>query len=291
MKITYFQKEPNFGDSLNPWLWPKLIPDFFDGDEKTVFLGIGSILGENPYEDDVRKVVFGAGFVPEYHNRPCINHTNWDIYFVRGPRTAKMLNIADNLGLGDSATLLRTVVKPWPRPSLQGVSFMPHWESMRRGNWAEVCRLSNLNLIDPRLPVETILHELKRSKMVITEAMHGAIIADALRIPWIPCLPLNHKHRGKWLDWAESLKIKLQWHRLWPSSLQEVRLSVLRKPIAYLPVSGLIQKSLIYSAANGLARLAGASPQLSADRIIDRVTDAMLEKVALLKKNYLPLPI
>ena len=287
MKITYFQgKEPNFGDDLNPWLWPKLIPDFFDDDEKTVFIGIGSILGEKSYKDDVRKVVFGAGFVPEYHNRPCVTHSNWDIYFVRGPRTAKMLNISKDLGLGDSATLLRTVVKPWPRPSLQVVSFMPHWESMRRGNWAEVCQLANINLIDPRLPVETILHEFKRSKMVIAEAMHGAIIADALRIPWIPVLPLNHKHRGKWLDWADSLEIKLQLHRIWPSSLQEARLSVLRKPITNSPIANLIQKSLTRSAAYGLARLADASPQLSADRAIDRVTDAMLDKVALLKKNF-----
>ncbi len=287
MKITYFQgREPNFGDSLNPWLWPKLIPDFFDDDEKTVFLGIGSILGEKPYNNDIRKVVFGTGFVPEYHNRPCVTHSNWDIYFVRGPRTAKMLNIPNNLGLGDSAILLRTIMKPWPRPSSQVVSFMPHWESMRRGNWAEVCQLANLNLIDPRLPVEAILHELKRSKMVIAEAMHGAITADALRIPWIPVLPLNHKHREKWLDWADSLEIKLQRRRIWPSSLQEVRLSVLRKPITDSPISALIQKSLIRSAAYGLTRLAGASPQLSADRVIDRVTDAMLDKVALLKRNF-----
>ncbi len=286
MKITYYQKDPNFGDSLNPWLWPKLIPDFFDEDEKTVFFGIGSILGEKSFKDDVRKVVFGTGFVPEYHNRPSISHSNWDIYFVRGPRTAKMLNIPDTLALGDSAILLRTIVKPSPQPYQPVVSFMPHWESLRRGNWAETCRLANVNLIDPRQPVETILAELKRSKLVITEAMHGAIVSDALRIPWIPCLPLNNRHRGKWLDWADSLGVKLRWHRLWPSSLQEARLSVLRKPIAGLPGSGLIQKSLIRSAAYGLARLADASPQLSADRVIDRVTDAMLDKVALLKKNF-----
>jgi hypothetical protein len=287
MKITYFQgREPNFGDDLNPWLWPKLIPDFFDDNEKTVFLGIGSILGEKPYRDDVKKVVFGAGFVPEYHQRPCVRHSNWDIYFVRGPRTAKMLNISNDLALGDSATLLRTIITPWPRPTAPVVSFMPHWESMRRGNWAEVCQLANLNLIDPCLPVETILHEIKRSKMVIAEAMHGAIIADALRIPWVSMLPMNHKHREKWLDWADSLGIRLQRHRIWPSSLQEVRLSILRKPITCSPISDLLQKSLIRSAAYGLMRLADAPPQLSHDRAIDRVTNAMLDKITLLKRNF-----
>ena len=80
--------------------------------------------------------------------------------------------------------------------------------------------------------------------------------------------------------------MKLRWHRLWPSSLQEARLSVLRRPITNSPLSDLIQKNLTRSAAAGLARLAGATPQLSADRIIDRVTDAMMEKVALLKRSF-----
>jgi succinoglycan biosynthesis protein ExoV len=287
MKITYFQgKEPNFGDSLNPWMWPKLIPDFFDDDEKTVFLGIGSIIGERLFKDEVRKVVFGAAFVPEYHTRPSISHSSWDIYFVRGPRTARMLDIPAELGLGDPAILLRTIIKPWRQPSPQVISIMPHWESLYRGNWAEACRLAGINLIDPRQPVETVLHELKRSTTVITESMHGAIISDALRIPWIPLLPLNNKHRGKWLDWSDSLGIKLRPHRLWPSTLQEARLSILRKPITASPVAGLLQKNLVRLAAYGLTRLSKAAPQLSADRVIDRATDAMLGKIELLKKNF-----
>ena len=287
MKITYFKgKEPNFGDELNPWLWPKLIPDFFDDDEKTVFIGIGSILGQKTFKDDVKKIVFGAGFVPEYHIRPRITGRDWDVYFVRGPRTAKMLDISNDLGLGDPAILLRTLQEPQPHASSQTISFMPHWESMHRGNWTEACRLANIHLIDPRNSVERVLHEMQNSKMVIAEAMHGAITADALRIPWVPLLPLNHVHRGKWLDWADSLKIKLRWHRLWPSSLKEARLSVLRKAVTGSPFAGVLEKSLTYAAAHRLARLASVAPQLSADHEMNRVTDAMLGKVALLQKNF-----
>ncbi len=287
MKITYFKgKEPNFGDELNPWLWPKLIPDFFDDDEKTVFIGIGSILGQKTFKDDVKKIVFGAGFVPEYHSRPRITGPDWDVYFVRGPRTAKMLDISNDLGLGDPAILLRTLQEPQPHASSQTISFMPHWESMHRGNWTEACRLANIHLIDPRNSVERVLHEMQNSKMVIAEAMHGAITADALRIPWVPLLPLNHVHRGKWLDWADSLKIKLRWHRLWPSSLKEARLSVLRKAVTGSPFAGVLEKSLTYAAAHRLARLASVAPQLSADHEMNRVTDAMLGKVALLQKNF-----
>jgi len=144
-----------------------------------------------------------------------------------------------------------------------------------------------VNLIDARLPVDVIIHELQRSRVVITEAMHGAIAADALRIPWVPMMPLNSAHRAKWFDWAESMDIKLSRHRLWPSSALEARLSILRKPIAALPVAGAVEKNLIYLAAHRLRKLAHVSPSLSDDRVIDCSTERMLEKVEDLRKDYL----
>jgi succinoglycan biosynthesis protein ExoV len=287
MKIDYYKgARSNFGDDLNPWLWPKIIPDFFDDDGSTVFLGIGSIIGEKEYPSTVKKVVFGAGFVPEYHlKHPDVRTPDWQVYFVRGPRSAKMLGLPASLGIGDSATLLRTIMKPQASSS-GAVSFMPHWQSMERGQWAEACRLARINLIDPRAPVETIISALQGSRLVIAEAMHGVIVADALRIPWVSAMPLNHVHRAKWLDWADSLQVDLRPQRLWPSCLIEARLSFLRKPVMALPVTDAMEKALLHAAAHRLEKLAAAPASLSADSAIDRTTTQMLEKVEQLRKDF-----
>jgi succinoglycan biosynthesis protein ExoV len=287
MKMIYFQgKQPNFGDELNTWLWPQILPNFFDDDDSTVFLGIGSIISkcfDYNYEDAKKKIVFGAGYVSEYHEKPDVNQGDWDIFFVRGPRTAQQLNISPELAIGDSAILLRTVVDGRRRiPEV--VSFMPHWESINWGNWEYVCELAGVNLINPQRPVNEIIDELLRSRLVITEAMHGAIVADALRVPWVPLLPINAVHRSKWLDWADALGITLQQHRLWPSSITELHLS------RYVGVNSRICRLLemvsCHLSACSLVKIMKNSGNLSADSAIDHATNKMLEKVEQLRRKY-----
>lgn len=283
--MVYFRGEnPNFGDELNPWLWPRLLPGFFDEDESTVFIGIGSIIGMHEFPAAARKIVCGAGFVPQYHGRPDLSG-DWDFYFVRGPRTARALGLSPDLALGDSAILLRAAMREMPPRAGEVVSFMPHWQSMGRGHWEEACRLAGLNLIDPRRPVEDVLREIMRSRHVIAEAMHGAIVADALRVPWIPLLPLNRVHREKWHDWAEALEIKLPIKKLFPSSLAEARLSFLRGLLTSSPFAGKIDRALTYLAAQRLSWLAGVTPCLSAPEKIEEATEKMLEKLEILKKR------
>jgi hypothetical protein len=64
---------------LNPWLWPQLLPGLFDGYPKTLFVGIGSILGDcDFYEPTAMKVFFGAGYVSSYHHQvPNVHGADW----------------------------------------------------------------------------------------------------------------------------------------------------------------------------------------------------------------------
>lgn len=286
MEISYFKgKYSNFGDDLNPWLWPKIIPDFFDEDPRVVFLGIGSILGERQYPASTLKIVFGAGYVPEYHARPNLDSPDWKVYFLRGPRTARALGMPPGLALGDPGILVGHLVKGQTALAT-GVSFIPHWESMDRGRWSEVCLQAGIRLIDPRDPVDTVIQAIRESRVVLCEAMHGAIVADALRVPWVPLLPLNHVHRNKWLDWADTLSLKLTPYRLWPSSWQEARLSVLRKPFTRTRFAAGLEDKLVSLAAMRLRALAQAEPTLSADSAIQQLTSRMLEKADMLRRDF-----
>ncbi len=293
MKLEYFKGEhPNFGDELNTWLWPQLLPDFFDDDPSVVFLGIGSIIG-NHYEAEAKKIIFGAGFNPNYSQLPNIQGGDWDVFFVRGPRTSRALGLPDSFGVGDAAILIRALNVQFRREP-RYVGFMPHWESLPRGNWGTACKLAGIRLIDPRSPVEQVITEILGCEVLITEAMHGAIVADALRVPWVPVLPIDSIHREKWFDWADALCLQLTPHRLWPSSLPEVSIATMRRPflssiaagLSWGPVSGIAGTVTTYAAAHRLSVLAKRAPCLSADSAIENATAQMQENLLQLTKQY-----
>lgn len=64
-------------------------------------------------------------------------------------------------------------------------SFMPHVGSLDFFDWEAICNKLNINFIDPRENPLTVLTNIRASEKIITEAMHGAIVADSFRIPWI----------------------------------------------------------------------------------------------------------
>jgi len=294
VKLQYFQgQRPNFGDELNTWLWPQLLPGFFDDDPAVLFFGIGSILGSSCHPA-AKKVVFGTGYVPAYSDHvPDVQGPDWEVFFVRGPRTARALGLPDSLGLGDAAILLRALHGQLRRQP-GAIGFMPHWESLPRGNWRKACSLAGIRLIDPTAPVASVLEEILGCDVLIAEAMHGAIVADTLRVPWVPVLPLNHAHRDKWFDWAEALHLAFRPHRLWPSSPAEVVFATRYHPwlasvgagLSKRPASRLAQPLLVYAAAERLAALAQEEPCLSADPLLESAFEQMLEKLRQLQALY-----
>lgn len=284
MKLTYYKSTPsNFGDEVNASMWAQLLPEgFLDEDETELFVGIGSIINTE-YPKSARKFVAGSGFAG-YTPRPDVTDGSWEFLWVRGPQTAAMLGLDPNLAITDSAVLLRSTVLPAPASNV-GIAFMPHFHTFGRGNWEEVCALAGVTFLDPRAPVQDLLSKIRGARIVITEAMHGAIIADALRRPWIGVLPFHHKHRGKWNDWALSLQIDLKPLRLSPSTLAEAwadRTGFDAKGArSRMVLSGVLASAantaMKHRAARHLQDLAdGALAQMSQDAAIERQTDRAL---------------
>jgi succinoglycan biosynthesis protein ExoV len=201
MQLFYFKAAGgNFGDDLNPWLWPRLLGEVLDDDASTLFVGIGTLLNHR-IPAQPRKVVFGTG--AGYGSLPQLDG-RFRFYCVRGPLTAQALGLDADLAVTDPAALIASVELPSVSTG-GGVAYMPHVSSVLRGDWAAVCTTAGLRFIDPRWPVNTVLEEIRRSELLLAEAMHGAIVADALRIPWAPVACYGEVFEFKWRDWCASL--------------------------------------------------------------------------------------
>lgn len=292
MKLYFYRGvRPNFGDELNWWMWPKIFGDVFDQSSENLFLGIGSILFSS-HPEGVRKIVFGSGY-GGYTAPPKID-TKWDVRFLRGKLTAKALSLNPDLGVGDSAILLRSLVDFEARAKKHKFSYMPHWESAEIGLWKDACELVGINYIDPCDEVDSVLNEILASEVVITEAMHGAIVSDALRVPWIAAQPIHGQHRAKWEDWASALDLKIRPEPIKPSGFLEFLIAKIgqRGTISSKLqfhgkfLNGFRHDSFVIGAAEQLQKVARTEPQMSTDSAIKRSHERMLREVERLKIDY-----
>jgi hypothetical protein len=289
MQLYYWSGVSNFGDALNPWLWPRLLPDFFDDDPQELFIGIGSNLGYT-FPQTAKKIVCGTGYggtgYGGYADPPRINDM-WDIRFVRGPRTAKALGLSPHLALGDPAMLVHQIRKVLPQANKRhAIGFMPHWESALYGAWQGVSTEAGAHFIDPRWSVERVISEIRGCDLLVTQAMHGAIVADALRVPWVPFEPLPMQ-RFKWFDWAESQGLDIQFRSAAGSTWLELAFCALE---GHGPVwdlisakgwrAGRIGSGLLRSRGCAAIRAAAASrPYLTSENALETTTDSMLVRL------------
>ncbi len=300
MKLCYWRKQ-NFGDALNEWLWARLLPQFFDNDDSVVFIGMGSLLGRTHLrsynlQPDATKIVFGTGYGGiTFGSPPEIDH-RWKIYFVRGPYTAKALGVDHSLGIGDPASLVSRVMETIALPRhADGPAFMPQLDSAAHGAWRSIAHSAGLKYIDPRASVESVLRDIASASVLVTEAMHGAIVADGLRIPWIAFAP-SEQHQSKWHDWADSIGLKITFARRAPATLPEAlstllamsprnqrRLSHYAAPLFEIGFADRLYRN---TAIKALERASRTTPLLSSDENIRKATDRMLQNIERIQFDY-----
>ncbi len=211
MKL-YYHKGKNFGDQLNPMIFDYFLPNFFnDKEDESLFVGIGSLIGLVSRFPQ-KKIVFSSGLadgdastygpVPE-------DLSSFDFVCVRGPLTAQRLGLDPELAITDGAILLAAMPIPLTRTE-EVISFMPHAGSEHFFDHQKLADALGWQLISPTESPDEVLQKMMRSSFVVTEAMHGAIVADSLRIPWIPYVGFSTINAFKWKDWCASMELNYQ---------------------------------------------------------------------------------
>ncbi|MEM7551850.1 MAG: polysaccharide pyruvyl transferase family protein [Bacteroidota bacterium] len=293
MRLIYY-KGNNFGDELSPFIFNKLLPNFFNDDATTLFYGIGSILGEQTFKEKAKRIIFSSGF-GNYNGAPPKIDKDSDVICVRGPITAELLKIDKSKAVTDGALLLKSFDFPEVEKKYD-FSFIPHWVSELKYPWKELCNEAGIHFISPMGDLDEVLTEIRKSKTIITEAMHGAIVADVFRIPWVPAKTYKDKYDIKWRDWTESLNLEFEpnkLHGLYDNTefvVDKIKSSVnVPKGVikglikTYKPVQNILFKSANVST---LSKLKSKKPFLSSDSIIESKFNILLEKIEDIKNNY-----
>jgi succinoglycan biosynthesis protein ExoV len=171
---------------------------------------------------------------------------------------------------------------------------MPHWESIDRGRWKGACKLAGIHFIDPRLPVLEVVTAIQETETLLAEAMHGAIVADALRVPWVPVMPFHPAHRAKWYDWAEALSINLIPSRVLPSSFAEAWLKLRSRESQLLRRGNQVTRWITAGpdapfaaiAASSLSALKRVEPSLSADPALSLATEKLQHAAERIRSDF-----
>ena len=200
MRIVRWNVNPNYGDLLNEYLWPKLLsPQLATVLPSGVLHGIGSVLGPaSSMPRASHHVIFGAG--AGYGGPPTFG-APVKTYFVRGPVTARY--IPDAPYITDPGVLMARYYRK--SESTYECSFMPRWNSLG-SDLTEGLRAADIHLIDPTHSVDEVTTQIAATGLLLTEALHGAVVADALRVPWI-CIRAQDGHDFKWHDWCGSMRM------------------------------------------------------------------------------------
>lgn len=223
MKVIYYQGKKNIGDYLNEIIFQPIVES--TRNTNTAIIGIGSIINEEfllskEIEKFEKKIVFGSGFRPSIHRitRKHLNNIvfndSWDFQFVRGPLSAKIL---DAPYISDGAYALPFIedFKKIKTLNKSKIGIIPHFASLNTINWEKFCKQNGLIFINPIVETDIYfsLNQIASCNYVFCEAMHGAIIADILRIPWRRFSLFSHLKENdlisefKWNDWLSSIQL------------------------------------------------------------------------------------
>lgn len=211
MKLYYsVSSSGNFGDDMNEWFWDELLSGWRQIQPDVTLFGIGTILGRNILDAHGRVLVCGSG--AGYGTAGRIDRDKVEVSWVRGPRTAALIGVEPSLAITDPACMAAAMPQFSALPrGTGGAIFIPHRSTARLDlDWNRVGRHAGLRVVLPTGEAHAVIAEIASASLVVTESLHGAIFADAFRVPWVPVRISNQFNDFKWQDWAESVELSMR---------------------------------------------------------------------------------
>jgi succinoglycan biosynthesis protein ExoV len=103
--------------------------------------------------------------------------------------------------------ILTPLVNGYPKTATGtgGTLVIPHWETLDYPGWAEAAALAGQELLDPRAEPHSVATRIASARLVLTESLHGAVLADTFGIPWLAFATSKNFGVTKWVDWTLSL--------------------------------------------------------------------------------------
>lgn len=287
MDLMYYKTERgNFGDDLNTWLWDFLLPNWRSWDSSVILFGVGTLLNEERLGQfrDRSLLIVGSGV--GYGQRPIEFPlpASWDIRCVRGPRSAEALGLPAEKGLIDPAVMVTDMEMFHDVPQSDVPIFIPHHNSIQRHDWQAACGKAGIRYVSPERDAREVIKEIAAAPLVLTESMHGAILADAFRVPWLPVRINQRFNAAKWQDWAESLGLTVTVQPLLPS------IETLSHRLALPRLRGVQSRLRVLSErpvlVSGLRRLLNMPSMLSEDSILQQRKKDFSAVIDRIKRDY-----
>jgi Polysaccharide pyruvyl transferase len=319
MKLIYYRsKVPNFGDDLNGCLWQAISPGIFEREPESGFVGIGTIIGM-PCAPD-RLHVFSSGIgnndIPSGWHGKAVEY-----WCVRGPISARILELPEERAITDGA-ILAPLVSDFPiaRGNQTGTLIIPHFQTLQYGGWSDVARVTGFELVDPRADPRSVVQRISSARLVLTESLHGAILADVYGVPWAAFATSGNFGIPKWVDWCLSMHLPFELMVVPPPTIEpllvygrpaagfgatiqfDAEAALARFVLRVSPpsVKGTVKRMLrkvpgitklararidasVDRTAEGLSRLAKSYSRLSAESLRDDRRQQMLDRLAKLQ--------
>ena len=190
---------PNFGDDINPSFYEKLsgTPIRLEVNQsKPHFLGMGSILER---ATDSSKIL-GSGFIAQPDSPVNLPGS---IIAVRGKLSRAAISNYPDVLLGDPMVLLSEIYSA-PVGKKNKMGLVPHVSQVN--NFRRIAP-PGVIIIDPSVEPWSVIRAIAESDFIISQSLHGLIVADALGIPNLWIKPANQMIGGdfKFLDYFSTL--------------------------------------------------------------------------------------